>query len=298
MIELPLPPGFDVAYCLAYHGRDAAALSERVEGKTILKPLSLDGNSLLLTIRLEPEAGHVRVEPDIPLDAEGKAAVTLRVRRMLGLDSGAGLFEAVSRDSEHGRRVLGLRSGIHLPQTADAFEALCWAIIGQQINLAFCATLRREMVDLAGLEHRQTGLRAHPTAAQVASLDPAQLTGRRFSRSKASYLIDAAAKIASGAFDLDGLRALPAAEAEAALIALRGIGPWTARYTMMRGLGFEDIAPIGDSGLASALQRLHRLEARPDAKAQEEWMLAFAPYRSLATIHLWAGLADKAPGPE
>ena len=73
----------------------------------------------------------------------------------------------------------------------------------------------------------------------------------------------------------------------------RGIGTWTARYVMMRG-GFADAALVGDSALATALQRLHKLPERPDAEQTGKLMQAFAPHRSLATMHLWNSLKDAA----
>jgi 3-methyladenine DNA glycosylase/8-oxoguanine DNA glycosylase len=77
------------------------------------------------------------------------------------------------------------------------------------------------------------------------------------------------------------------------LLALHGVGPWTARYVMLRGLGLADCAPIGDSGLATALQRFHALPARPDAPDRAADASLF-PCRSLATLHLWASLTEHA----
>ena len=78
-----------------------------------------------------------------------------------------------------------------------------------------------------------------------------------------------------------------------ALTAQRGIGIWTARYVLMRG-GFADAAPVGDSALATALQRLHKLPERPDSDQTARLMSLFAPHRSLATMHLWTSLKEAA----
>jgi 3-methyladenine DNA glycosylase/8-oxoguanine DNA glycosylase len=61
---------------------------------------------------------------------------------------------------------------------------------------------------------------------------------------------------------------------------------------MLRG-GFADSAPVGDSALATVLQRVNKLEERPDADQTEALMKTFAPHRSLATVHLWATYKDK-----
>ena len=79
---------------------------------------------------------------------------------------------------------------------------------------------------------------------------------------------------------------------EQSLIELRGVGIWTARYTMMRACAFPDCVPVGDAGLSQALVRFFGLTKRPDAQETEKLMARFAPYRSLATCHMWLSLKD------
>ena len=136
-------------------------------------------------------------------------------------------------------------------------------------------------------------MRAHPTPEAVANMSVAELNKRRFSRAKASYLIDAAAAVAKGKLDIEGLPQRSAVAAEKLLTAQRGIGVWTARYILLRG-GFADAAPVGDSALATALQRLHNLAERPGQDEAERLMRPFSPHRSLATMHLWTYLKEAA----
>jgi len=171
------------------------------------------------------------------------------------------------------------------------FDALCWGIIGQQINVKFACALRRDMVELAG--EKIGDMQTHPTPDQVANIDIAALTARRFSGSKAKYLIGAAQAVAGGKLDIENLGERSAIAAEKALTAQHGIGTWTARYVLMRS-GFADAAPVGDSALATALQRLHQLPERPDADQTARLMSVFAPHRSLATMHLWTSLKEAA----
>src|SRR6185503_14913102 len=108
----------------------------------------------------------------------------------------------------------------------------------------------------------------------------ADLTKRRFSRSKAEYLIGAAQAGVSGA--------LPATLGERSAVAAE------QELTRIRGAGFADCAPVGDVALAAALQKLTAAAARPAADDVERLMRPFAPHRSLATFHLWASLRDAA----
>jgi 3-methyladenine DNA glycosylase/8-oxoguanine DNA glycosylase len=211
--------------------------------------------------------------------------------RMIGLGSDASGFEARGKRDAAIRRLTAASPGLRIPLTPSIFEALAWAIIGQQINLAFATALRRDLIDLAGtLVPGSSDMRLHPDAAIIANLDIGDLTSRRFSRSKAAYLIDAARLVAGGALDLAALADGPTRQAEVKLLSVRGLGPWTANYVMLRGFGFADAVPVGDSALATALQRFHQREIRPDAKETAALMAVFAPHRSLATCHFWASL--------
>ncbi len=165
-----------------------------------------------------------------------------------------------------------------------------WTIVGQQVNLAFAYALRRTVVELAG--EPVDGMREHPTPAAVAALDYADLTARRFSRRKAEYVIDTARLLASGELALDPGAAATATERR--LLEVRGLGPWSVQYFLMRGGGFADCVPVGDAALGSALMRFFALDARPGPARTLELMERFAPFRSLATFHLWHTPGDPA----
>ena len=130
-----------------------------------------------------------------------------------------------------------------MPLLPTGFDALCWGIIGQQINIKFASQLRREMVLLAG--EKIGDMRAHPTPEAVANIDIGARRARRYSRSKANHLVGCGAgRGRSAGLDIEGLGEGSAIAAEKALTAQRGIGTWTARYVLMRG-GFADAAPRG-----------------------------------------------------
>ena len=289
---LQLPAGYRAADVLAYHARDPASTSERVHGSTLVKALALGREAALLEIELEPHVAWCRVRGDARVVERQISAVHTAALRLLGLTLDVQAFEARAARDPRMAVLLARRPGLRLPLTASGFDALCWAIIGQQINLAFASGLRRELLELAGTEIE--GMRAHPTPERVAEIRVDDLARRRFSRKKAEYLIGAAQAVASGRLDADGLGDGSAVAAERDLTRLRGIGTWTARYMLMRGAGFADCAPVGDSALATALQKLTAAGERPGPEQVEELMRPFAPHRSLATFHLWTSLRDAA----
>ena len=282
---LHLPAGYRAQEILAYHGRDPEGPTERSEGNRIWKALATPDGPAVLELTLEREGAWARLHAERKLGREAMAFLHQAALRMLGLNNDVTQFE-----TRHARFAVP-RRGLRLPNLPTGFDALAWGIIGQQINVTFAGALRRDLILLAGEKIGE--MRTHPTPERVAGLSVAELHRRRFSRSKAAYLIDSAAAIARGALDIEGLRQGSAVAAEKKLTALRGIGLWTARYILLRD-GFADAAPIGDSALAAALQKLHKLPERPGPEDATRLMYQFAPYRSLATMHLWTYLKEAA----
>ncbi|HEX7190986.1 MAG TPA: hypothetical protein VF381_05375 [Thermoanaerobaculia bacterium] len=296
--RIALPGDYTPRFALRYMSRDPESETERGDGRSFVKALMIEGKPAV--VRVDFSEGHARVSADAR-----RAAVEPAVLRLLGLPFDPAPFEA-----RHAKLV-GPRRGMRVPRTATVFESIVWAVCGQQVNLAFAFKLRRAVIELAG--KRVDGMRAHPDPAAVAKLDYDDLTRRQFSRRKAEYLIDVArsgidfeAMGERGAGSREQGEPLPAPSSTLpplpapssplpaldSLLTIRGFGVWSANYVMMRGCGFADCVPVGDSGLTSSLQEFYRLDARPDAEKTLALMKRFAPYRSLATFHFWMRKSD------
>lgn len=237
------------------------------------------------------ERAHEQTRVQAP-DPAPLAVLQARAVRMLGLGVDPAPFERFVRPLPL-RRLVAPRRGLRIPLTADVWESLVWAVLGQQVNLAFAYSLRRRLTELCGVPVPPgpgQGLLAHPGPAAVAALDPAELLPLQFSRGKAGYLVALARKVADGTLALEALPLGTATGAALRLEAERGVGPWTAHYVLMRGCGFGDCVPLGDAGLTLALQRQFGLDHRPTVRETAALMAPFAPHRSLATFHLWASL--------
>ncbi|HEY8022770.1 MAG TPA: helix-turn-helix domain-containing protein [Thermoanaerobaculia bacterium] len=298
-VVFELPRGYRPEPTLRFLGRDPESPCERISAGGFVKAVRLAGRPALLVVELAPRAARCRVEMAAagPLAPGDLAAAHAIARRMLGLAGGpAGdpaPFEAHARRIGAGRLIAG-SEGMRIPLAAEPFEGLVWAILGQQVNVAFAATLRHRLIDLCGerLPAGRSGLAVHPTPAAVAALDPAELLPLQLSRRKAEYLVGAARAVASGELPLDRAGEGTATRVERRLLAIRGLGPWTAAYVMLRALGFADCVPVGDSGLAAGLVRFHGLDHRPAPEETRRLLAPWSPHRSLATAHLWASLGD------
>ena len=282
--SLELPAGHATAPFLAHAARDPHSLSEKLDCSVLRLATRLDARPLVLRLDFsEPGRVNINASPALPPNLRALAAA--RLAELLGFAQDTAAFTRLARRLGFGLLVAG-RETLRLPGSLDPWDALVWAILGQQINLPFAFRLRRALAELAG-EPVADGLVAPPTAATIAALPTERLLARQFSRQKADYLRHAARLVADGSLDLARLATGSATRAERTLRDIRGLGPWTVNYVMMRGLGFADCTPYGDTGLTGGLKKLLALETRPDADATRRLMLPFAPYRSLATAHLW-----------
>lgn len=299
---LSLPADYPTDRVLAYLGRDRGSLTDRVDGRTYLAAFRLaddvdadgDADPAIVRVDFGPGAARCRV---LAGGAPGAAAVARLHRHFvatLGLGADPARFESHVSASPALAPLIDGQHGLRVPLVADPFDGLVRAIVGQQITLGFAATLRRRLIERLGTvlgDPLGDGLFAPPPPVAVAALEPADLTALGFSRAKATYLVDAARSVAAGRLPLAALATASATRLERTLLAVRGVGPWSANYLMMRSYGFLDCVPLGDTGLTTGLQRFFALPARPGKEETLALMRRFSPYRSLATFHLWQRLA-------
>jgi DNA-3-methyladenine glycosylase II len=118
-------------------------------------------------------------------------------------------------------------------------------------------------------------------------LSDAELLAIGFSRQKTRYGRELAVALTSGGFDPDGLAHLPDEEVHRSLVALNGVGPWTAAVYMMEALLRPDVWPVSDIALVTAVTEVKRLDRRPGAAEMEALGEAWRPWRSVAARLFW-----------
>jgi len=283
----------DFPLALAYIDGWTAATLEHIDRKatTWRRALRLDGHDALVTLRTGSTPGSLALE----VAGQGIGHETLDraeqvVRRVFSLDADPSSFEALAGGDDVLRPLVAPYPGMRPVVIPDLYEALVWAILGQQINVAFARRLKERLVETCGRALAVDGERYPllPRPEEVAALDPGLLLAQQFSRQKAAYVIGVSAEIAAGRFDLAALAALPDDEIVAELTRLRGVGRWTAEYLLMRGLGRPDVIPAGDVSLQLLVgtAALGRRASEPELRAiADRWR----PWRAWATFFVWMG---------
>ena len=222
-------------------------------------------------MRITPAEAGVRIEP-------GEPAFVELVRHYLGgpfdLD-GFGAFAAT--EPVLAGLVERLR-GLRPPLAPDPFEALVTSITAQQVSLRAAFAIRNRLIAAFGepVGHAH----AFPRRERIALAEPAELVAVGFSRRKAEYTVG----LARSDLDLGGLAALPDEEVKARLVALPGIGEWTADWFLARHLARPEAWPAGDLGLRKAV--LHFYGATDPRALQAQ----FSRFANLAAHYLLVGL--------
>lgn len=286
--SIPLPDNFRAGDVLAFHRRDAEQVAEQVTESQLQKGTLWAGRPARLSIAFDNEKAVATLAVDgAPRSPEAPELVQL-MRRMLGLTQPVELFEQTLRDHPQLGPVIARNAGLRVPQTATPFEALCWAIIGQQISVGAAVSIRRRFIQAVGRQH-SSGLWCFPDANAVTAVDPETLRATGLSRTKAATILAISEQIELEALPLDSwLHDTPAETIEEQLRQVRGIGPWTISYALLRGFSWMDGSLHGDVAVRRNLQALLGREEKLTEKETRLWLEDFAPWRALVAAHLWA----------
>lgn len=175
-----------------------------------------------------------------------------------------------------------------LRRTRNPFQSLARAIVYQQLAGAAAATIHGRFVALYG-----GGPKSYPTPAEVLATPVERLRSAGLSRQKASYLLDLAAHVGDGRVPVRRLGRLTDAEITAALLPIKGIGPWTVDMFLLFGLGRPDVMPTGDLGVQHGMRVFFGLRAAPRPARMLALAEAWRPYRSIGSWYMWRAYEDR-----
>jgi AraC family transcriptional regulator of adaptative response / DNA-3-methyladenine glycosylase II len=285
-LRLPYRAPFDGSALIAFLAARAVPGVEEADDDAYRRSLRLPYGAGIVELR--PAQGHVRASFRLE-NLRDLAAAVQRCRTLLDLDSDPhAVAEILGDDSLLGPAVRR-HPGLRVPGHVDGGELAVRAVLGQQVSVAGAATLAGRLVRACGepLE-RPLGTVTHlfPSAERLAAVDPASLA---MPRSRRAAVLGLARALADGTLALDA--GAERDDARRRLLALPGIGPWTADYVAMRALRDPDAFLPTDLGVRRGLEALGQDSSAAGAAAvAERWR----PYRAYAVQHLWA-LAREAP---
>ena len=224
---------------------------------------------------------HVVVRSDT--DIRATAVLVRRVRRWLDLDADPETIDAALAADDALRPLIERRPGLRVPTTVDPWETVVRAIVGQQVSVAGARTILGRIVAEFG-EPISHGLSAFPSAEVLAAVVPDDISVLGMPRARGRTIHTVATEVAEGRIDLRGD---DPSTVRAALLALPGVGPWTADYVRLRALSDPDAFPVADLGLRHAAAGLGLPDDLRGLGARAE---SWSPWRSYAAQHLWTSM--------
>lgn len=284
-VRLPFRPPLHVGYLFTWleiHAVEGIEEVIRIDGEPPIyrRSLQLPGGPCVL----EATPGGAAIDARFRLESIADLQVAIqRVRRLFDLDSDPSVVDRALATDPHLVPLVHSRPGLRLPGEVDGIDAAVRAVIHQQVSVASARTMCSRLVAAHGtLLNDPVGGVTHlfPDADTWASLDP-DILG--MPKSRAAAVVRVAAAIADGTVDLT-----PAADRSKAteqLLAVKGIGPWTATVVAMKALGDPDVFAGGDLAIRKIASEIG-LPAEIDAL--DEAATRWRPWRTYAMHHLWA----------
>ena len=281
-LRLPVRAPFAFEGAFGHLAAGAVPGCEEVRDGAYRRSLRLPSGNAVVSVT--PAVDHVRCL--LVLDDLGDLTTAIaRCRRLLDLDADPeAVVDALSRDPDLAP-VVAKAPGQRIPRTVDEAELAIRAVLGQQVSTKAARTHTARLVTAYGRRlDDPAGALTHsfPSVEELAEIDPMHLAVPKARQRTLSALI---AGLADGSVVLDAGSDWDTARSQ--LLALPGVGPWTAEVIAMRGLGDPDAFPVSDLGLRLAAKQLG---LPGDQRRLVEHSARWRPWRSYATQHLWTTL--------
>jgi DNA-3-methyladenine glycosylase II len=290
MFELSTPTTFDFAQILRFLSRNEKECLHTIKNQEVFKVITFENSLVLFSISFDS-----CLQISIHSENQNQKIIDFvknYVSDWFDLEANLPLFYETAQNDEvlaslcqkfHGLRMIGM---------PDLFESLVWSIIGQQINLNFAYSLKEKLVQNFGQKttYNDEVFYTLPTPERLASLNIEDFQPLQFSRSKAQYILNVSREFAEGNLSQEALKKLSFDEVKEKLIKIKGVGNWTANYSMMKSLKNYDAFPVEDVGLHNAVKTQYGLTAKPTINELNQMAEKWQGWRGYATFYFWHSL--------
>lgn len=288
---ITLPENFDMNANLGYLTREKNECMYEIENDIIIKVIAIGEMQSLVQISVIDNQQMVVqfLNDSRPIEKWEREKIVTYIHEWFDLDNDLTPFYEMANSDPLLQIPAQKFSGLRVIGIPDLFEALCWGVLGQQINLAFAYSLKRQFVESFGDSIEWNGKKywVFPPYERIAQLTPTDLAAIKMTVKKSEYIIGIARLMANGDLSKEQLKKIDFKEAEKSLIKIRGIGPWTANYVLMRCLRFQTAFPIDDVGLINSIKTLRNMNRKPTKEEILALSIPWKNWESYATFYLW-----------
>ncbi|UQZ48265.1 DNA-3-methyladenine glycosylase [Bacillus sp. PK3-037] len=290
-IVITLPEIFDMNANLAYLTREKNECMYEIENDIITKVIAIgEIRSLVQVSVINNKQMVVQFLNDSrPIEKWKREEIVKYIHEWFDLDNDLTPFYEMAKADPLLKMPVQKFYGLRVIGIPDLFEALCWGVLGQQINLAFAYSLKKQFVEGFGdsIEWNGNKYWVFPPYERIARLTPADLADIKMTVKKSEYIIGIARLMESGELSREKLMKMNFKDAEKNLMKIRGIGPWTANYVLMRCLRFQTAFPIDDVGLINSIKILRSMNRKLAKDEILEISFRWKKWESYATFYLW-----------
>jgi DNA-3-methyladenine glycosylase II len=289
------PAEFNFEDCLIFLGRSSLEVLYEIKDGSVYKLIKVKDSLILCKIGFSNDA--IKVEfPISPVSVHTRKIVAAYIWEWFDLDQDLREFYQVASQDKVLKKLAHKYYGLRIMCIPDLFEALVWAIMGQQINLTFAYTLKKRFVELFGesLTFEGETFWLFPSFDKIASINVDDLRKLQFTSRKAEYIIGIAKAMENGELTKELLlQKKDYQQMQKSLMMIRGVGAWTTDYVMMKCLHDASSFPVADVGLHNALKNQLGLERKPTIEEIKEYAVDWEGWQAYATFYLWRSLYDK-----
>lgn len=285
------PKEFSFQLCLDFLKRSPRELLHYLDEDGVIKGLRVGDDVVVFKVSAKSSFLQIDFLTHASKDSV-RQSIKDYVREWFDLDTDLKPFYLMAEKDKLLRALVSRFYGYRIVGQPDLFESLVWAVLGQQINLAFAYTLKQRFVGRFG---ERLALGAHeyflfPSPETVALIHPDKLLALQFSRQKSQYTIAIAEAFAGRTLSKEKLTGLPLQDAKQELMKIKGVGNWTANYALMKTFRHPDAFPLEDAGLHNAIKNLKNLKRKPTLQEVSKIFRKYKGWEAYATLYLWKSL--------
>jgi DNA-3-methyladenine glycosylase II len=297
IIKIKPTAPFDFELTAGYHtyfqGRYG---TDSLVGGVYRRLLDLGGKLVLASVRPEGSVSEPELAVELQGDGLTPAEVVEAQRQvawLLGTDQDLAPFYALSQGDSALSAIAERFYGLHLPHTASVFEAMVLAILGQQIATTVARIIRTLMIETYGPRQTIDGetYYAFPHAETLGAAPLEELRALKLSQRKAEYVQGIALEaLNSSPQGFESLHRMSDDAVIQRVLAIRGVGRWTAQWVLIRALGRPDALPLGDLALRRVVSQVFFDGADLSDGQVEEFAARWSPWRTYATVYLFTAM--------
>ena len=291
-LEIKVPNIFSWDEILVYLNREPNEVMYRINHKTLRRAFKIEEKIYLCDISFNERKNVIEVIllNDVHWSKIEQTMVINFIVEWFDLQTDINPFYELAKEDLILNPLINKFYGLRLVGMPDFYEAITWGILGQQINLQFAYTLKRRFTEKFGekITYEELDYWIYPEAKRIAETTIEDLLELRLTLRKAEYLLDISKQIANDDISKSYFLSFEDAKIiEKEMIKIRGIGPWTANYVLMRCFRKNEAFPMADIGLLNGIKVIENLSEKPDTTKmlalKEDW----EKWASYATFYIW-----------